>query len=159
MGHGSGVKAWASQELAVILISCLTNWTKPPAARPSPHCGERWLPLLHFRMVVLRCAGMKPLGWSWGDWGARSGFLGCNILSIRQCKEYFPPQKSSSLSPVSISILSALTSTCSYRTSFTFVQDILHIMTAKTTTSPTLTPSFSFQKENLLWTGPRRQPS
>lgn len=120
-------KAWASRELGVILISCLTNLADASAARPCPHCGGRQLPLFHFHGVMEEwlCAGMKPRRsnqTTGGGWGACLGIFGCNKLRIRECKEYSPPPpKCSNLSPVSISILSALSSTWTYRTRFTFV--------------------------------------
>lgn len=97
-GHGSRGEAWASQELSGILISCLTKWTEPPAARPCPCCSRRWLPLFHQHTEALLWAGMKP--WrsnqtSWGGGGLQcllSVSIGCNILRITQYKEYFTPK-------------------------------------------------------------------
>lgn len=58
-GHGSRGRAWASQELAAILISCPTNRAEPPAARPCPRRGRKQLPLSHLHAVVLLCTVMK----------------------------------------------------------------------------------------------------
>lgn len=92
-GHGSRRKAWASQELAVILKSSLTNWIEPPVARPSTHCSRRCLPLLYFLVVVLLCAGMKPCRSHQTSWGAGmfSCFFDCNIYGIRQGMKCLPP--------------------------------------------------------------------
>lgn len=89
-GHSSRGKAWASRALAVILISCSTNWTEPPAARPCPRCGGGRLPLFHFHSFALRWDEAKEEQSDKLGLGCLLGFFDCSILRIRQCKEYFP---------------------------------------------------------------------